>query len=373
MNFRIIATVLITSFLGLIVNQSNAQDKNHSTMAKLFQNSTLSGQYFMSYDYNSQDDLTRFQLKRGYFTIKTKMSDVFSVRYTQDITLDTEGSDAGNVEIRLKYLYLKTKLDCVPFLKNTYIEAGVVHRPWLDFEQHINQYRVQGKMFIERQKLVSSADFGIVYMGLLGGKIDEEYRKEVNSKEAGKYGSFALGLFNGGGYHAVEMNNNKIFESRLTIRPLPQWVPGLQFSHGFSYGASNNEEGLPYRMHVGMISSESRFHTLTAQYYSGYGNVSGIYYASEDYVSDIFLENDPFESEGFSFFGEIKSPKTGFALFGRYDSFTLHKNEDEIKETIIIGGSYRFLKNKVILDYQNEKLADGSHIDYFEVALEIAF
>ncbi len=102
------------------------------------------------------------------------MNDVFSVRYTQDITLDKEGNDAGNVEIRLKYVYLKIKLDQFNLLKYSYLELGLVHRPWLDFEQNVNKYRVQGKMFLERYSIKNSADFGLFYTGLI------EYKQKLS-------------------------------------------------------------------------------------------------------------------------------------------------------------------------------------------------
>jgi hypothetical protein len=57
------------------------------------------------------------------------------VRYTQDITLDEEGEDSGNIELRLKYLYLKAKMNSFLFFTNSYVELGVVHTPWIDFEQ----------------------------------------------------------------------------------------------------------------------------------------------------------------------------------------------------------------------------------------------
>lgn len=88
---------------------------------------------------------------------------MISVRYTQDITNDSDGGDIGNVEMRLKYLYLMLKLKKIEALQNTYFEFGMVHRPWLDFEQELNAYRVQGKMFVDRYDITSSAGFGITY------------------------------------------------------------------------------------------------------------------------------------------------------------------------------------------------------------------
>ena len=90
----------------------------------LVSRTNISGQWFLAY--NNASEVNQFILKRGYFTIKTKIDDTFSVRYTQDITLDQEGNDAGNVEIRLKYLYLKIKLDQFDLFKDSYLLTGFI-------------------------------------------------------------------------------------------------------------------------------------------------------------------------------------------------------------------------------------------------------
>lgn len=367
MNIKTINYILFFAFYFIVANEIVAQEQNTEPSVKsLIKNTSISGQYFIAYDYNDSKKLHDFRLKRGYFTLKTKLNDMFSVRYTQDITLDNEGSDAGNVEIRLKYLYLKAKLSKINFLKNTYIEVGLAHTPWLDFEQHINRYRVQGTMFSDGDKLLTSADFGLTFAGIIGGKIDEKYQKEVNKKEAGKYGSFAIGVFNGGGYHAIEKNSNKTFQSRISIRPLPNIIPGIQLSHGFFYGKANRSDTtyIPDAiLNIFMLSSESKYHTFTAQYTIGSGNYSGKYIDSN---------NKSIDNEGFSFFGEFKIPKSKFALFSRYDNFKLYETTTNTKETIIAGLSYNFLKNKILIDYQQVKTPSAT-INYYELALEIAF
>ncbi|MDF1547942.1 MAG: hypothetical protein P1P88_08965 [Bacteroidales bacterium] len=355
--------LLLFCFLGIINKSLLAQEKDSILTAKeIFQNTTISGQYFIAYNYDDKSDLHNFLLKRGYFTINTKLSDVFSVRYTQDIQIDKEGTDAGNVEFRLKYLYLKAKLDNI--LKNSFIEAGMVHRPWVEFEQHINQYRVQGAMFVERNLQLGSADFGITYVGLLGGKLDKKYQDEVNSKEAGKYGSFAIGIFDGGGYHAIEQNSNKTIETRLTLRPFPNSMPGVQFSHGLAYGKSNLADSIPtFLMNIFMLSSESKFHKFTAQYHVGEGDAEG---------NNIDALNESYDVEGFSFFGELMIPKTNWAVFSRYDNFKVFEASTAKTETIIAGVAYKFLKNKLVFDYQQVK-KPAETINYYEIALEIAF
>lgn len=341
-----------------------AQDNQNERVLKLKENVVISGQYFMGYYYDTEKAVQNFTLRRGYFGIKTKLNQTFSIRYTQDITLDKEGGDAGNVEIRLKYLYLKAKLDAIPFLKHSYMELGMVHRPWLELEQHINQFRVQGQMYVEKYDIIGSADFGLTYVGYLGGEMDGEYQKKINSKEAGKYGSFAIGVFNGGGYHAIEQNNNKTFESRLTLRPFPNLLPGIQLSHGFAYGLGNVAENIPdFVMNVFMLSTESIYHKATAQYYFGRGNDAGTL------VDDIGMAA---EARGYSFFGEGYIPKTKFSLFGRYDVFKVQQQTGGDVNTIIGGVAYRFLKNKVLLDFQRSDYS-GNLVNYYELALEIGF
>ncbi len=352
-------------FLFMFISLSIVGQENKTQLApNLIQNTTISGNWFLGYIYQEDADLGSFNLKRGYFTIKTKLNDVFSVRYTQDITLDKEGNDAGNVEMRLKYLYMKMALKKVEPLKNTYFEFGLIHRPWLGFEQTVNRYRVQGKMYIERFHVINSADFGILYTGLLGGKIDEKYRKEVNSKEPGKYGSFALGVFNGPGYHAIEQNNNKTIEGRLTLRPMPTIMPGLQLSYAFAYGQNNAAvDPSDFMMHIAYLTSESKYHTLALQYYQGKGD------NEEEYFD---ANGDAFKNDGYSVFGEIKIPKTAFSLFGRYDDFVSHQAAD-VHANVLVGGiAYRFLKNKIILDVDQYK-TDTDTRNIYELALEINF
>ena len=332
-----------------------------SNTSVINQNTEISGQWFLAF--NNASEINQFVLKRGYFTIKTKMNDIFSVRYTQDITLDKEGSDAGNVEIRLKYLYLKIKLDQFDLINNSHLELGLVHRPWLDFEQSINKYRVQGKMFLERYSIINSADFGIFYTGLIGGKVGKDYQSTVTNKNPGKYGSYSIGIHNGGGYHAIEQNNNKTLEGRFSLRPLYEIYPGLQLTYAFTYGKANIESNLSdFNMNLLYLSSETRLGSFTGTYYTGNGDYGGKY---------IDEQNNSLAHTGYSLFGELKIPDTKISIFGRLDDFVLDDNLEE-RNTYIGGVSYSFLKSKVLfnVDYQNNY---DETIKIYEIALEIGF
>ena len=213
-----------------------------------------------------------FVLKRSYITLKKELDQVFSVRYTMDLTIDRDGEDAGNIETRLKYLYIKAKprINSKVFT-GLWIQAGMVHTPWLDYEQKINTYRVQDNMFIERNKIFNSADFGITVNGNIGPKMDAAFLKEVKSPLTGKYLSYAFGLYNGGGYSGAEKNNNKLIAGRLSYRPFPSKIPELQISGYFNTGKGNSEESPDFNQVLGFVAYTGKQLTLTAQTHEGTG------------------------------------------------------------------------------------------------------
>ncbi len=353
---------ILLLFLG-ITSAVYSQDSTKKVI-QFVQNTKFSGQWFLANTYNIQDNLNKFQLKRGYFTLKTDFSKNISVRYTQDITLDQEGTDAGNVEIRMKFLYLMLNLKDLFIFHDNYFEFGLVNRPWINYEQQINTYRIHEKMPVEGFKIINSADFGITFVSLLGGKIDEQYQQTVNSTYPGKYGSFAVGVYNGGGYHALEMNNNKTIEARLSVRPFPSKIPGLQFTYSCAFGKCNMiNSPADFQHNMFFISSESKYHAASAQYFFGKGDFGTSY---------IDLNGKPLDSEGYSLFGEVKIPKTKLAVFGRYDQFTVY-DATNINKDIILGGiAFRFLKNKIILG-MNHFNNNGIKQQVYEIALEIKF
>ena len=143
---------------------------------------SFSGQWFLAFTVDEDDDVAtnEFRLKRGYVTVKKKFNSRLSARVTQDIAVDQEGDGEGDIEIRLKYLYLRYTSDDWWIFSKPFAEFGLVHRPWLDFEQKTNPYRVQGTMYLERYKILRSADYGVTIGALLGDRIDEGYQNTVN-------------------------------------------------------------------------------------------------------------------------------------------------------------------------------------------------
>jgi len=326
---------------------------------------SIGGLWYLSYQTSvtGSSDYNLFRVKRGYINIKKEITPWMSGR----ITPDTHQESNGDYKIRLKYAYADFKIPEMGFLTKPHVEWGLGHTPWLDFEEHINYFRLQDTMFMERNGLFNSADLGFTFFALLGGEVDEKYQEEVNKKYPGKYGSLAVGVYNGGGYHARENNNTKVPEVRFTIRPLPEVAPGLQVSYFGVFGKGNTVESPDWRVNNIYLSYDVRRFVVAGQYYTGKGTQGG----------EVDAQGHPKEKKGYSIFGELKVPERDISLIGRWDSFDFDTMvENDRRDRMIMGFVYHLAgHNKILVDYdrvmyENSSIGDDSRI---QVTTEVHF
>jgi hypothetical protein len=88
--------------------------------------------------------------------------------------------------------------------KGSFARFGMQQNPYFDFFEAIYRYRFQGTVFNEREGYQSSADVGAAF----------RYNLPQN------YGDIQTGFFNGEGYNRAEVNDQKSFMLRGTLRPL---------------------------------------------------------------------------------------------------------------------------------------------------------
>ncbi|MFC1553279.1 hypothetical protein ACFL7D_01485 [candidate division KSB1 bacterium] len=335
-NIRILTGILTFAVVFLVGINSNF------AVAAEGMEVPISGVWYMSYlaGKDGGADVNKFYVHRGYLNFKPKFSSSLSARITPDITHDS----TGDVKVRLKYMYMNFNLPSNDYFTKSYVEFGLVHRPWLDFEEHIDNYRMQGTMYLERSHLFNSADFGVTFVTLLGGEVDEDYQKNISSKYPGRYGSVALGLYNGGGYHAHEKNINKVFEGRFTLRPMPDHLPGLQLSYFGIFGKGNIAAEPDWKVNTFFLSYEDERFVATGTYYNGKGDSKG---------KMLDGLGNPYDQSGFSLFGEVNIPESKFSLIGRYDSFDPNTSvNDNLVNRRILGVVYKFAgKHKALLDF----------------------
>ena len=298
-----------------------------------------------------KDGFNRFALTRGYINIKKKLTPWLRFRVTPDAHQDSK----GDFKLRLKYLYAEFRPPDISFLTDMVSEVGIGHMPWLDFEEHFNPYRCQGTMFIERAKTFNSADLGISIRGYFGGQLGKDFQKKVFKYYPGRWGSWHIGVYNGTGYHAVEINENKVPEVRVTLRPLPDLIPGLQVSYFGLFGRGNAKIGSTspeYNVNLAMVSYQCEWVILTGQYARTRGNNKG----------SLVVPNSSraLQGEGFSFFFNTKLPVLDrkLNLFTRFDRFDPDTRDwvtqGDDRYNLVIGGlAWEFYHHWLLLvDYE---------------------
>jgi hypothetical protein len=159
---------------------------------------------YVQYDaeLENRDGYNVFDLTRGYININGQLARNVRFRITPDIRRATSDSTlAGSLIFRVKYAFVE--LDNLK-TDRSWVRFGAHQTPWLDFEEGINRYRVQGTMFSERENLIpGSSDFGAGYFTPIGKFIDIQ-----------------TGVYNGEGYAQTDANKYKSAQGRLTLRPL---------------------------------------------------------------------------------------------------------------------------------------------------------
>ncbi len=137
---------------------------------------------------NGEDSTNNFEMRRNYLQVKAYMLEDSSsyLRVTLDARYTTTTASAeGHADVYVKYAYLYLN-DILP---STGVEIGMVHRPWIDYEEHQGWWmRSIAKVFVEASEgahLTNSADLGF------------------NFKTKTDYITSEAGVFNGEGYHGT--------------------------------------------------------------------------------------------------------------------------------------------------------------------------
>ncbi|HXI10389.1 MAG TPA: hypothetical protein VNK06_06240 [Thermodesulfobacteriota bacterium] len=311
----------------------------------------------------TKSNYNRFTLQRGYINIKKEITPWFKLRVTPDIK--TSSTTTGDYTIRMKYLYADFLTPDLGPITDNDVRVGLGHTPLLDFEEGINTYRMQSPMFQDKRGLITSSDMGVSILGNFGGKLTAEQVEEVdNPHYTGRFGGYHIGVYNGGGYSSTtgEQNQNKAIEGRLTVRPLPDVLPGLQLTYFGITGKGNAATNPTWSNNTGILSYQSRYGVFIGEYMSGKGNISG---------------SDTTKKKGYSVFGKFIIPTyRKVAFFARYDSLDPDTTVSNDRINTTIGGaSYRITgDNYLVAAY--EKTHDKTKTEddkKGQVVLQIAF
>jgi hypothetical protein len=288
---------------------------------------------YVQYDaeLENRDAYNAFDITRAYVNVNGQLSPRFRFRFTPDIKRVTDSSLAGSLVLRVKYAFVE--LDDVRSA-GSWLRFGAHQTPWLDFEEGINGYRVQGMMFTEREGLIpGSSDFGVGYFTKLG-----------------KYGEIQSGLYNGEGFTQPEVNRYKSVQARLTVRPLAGrgLANGLRIS-GF-YTAGWYAADRPRRLGIVMGSFEHTHVVATAQFVAATDNPNA---AAPRNI----------ERRGGSGFVTVRQGLTGWAALARIERLDFDRSvANDFDRRIIGGGAYWFnlQRSRIGLVVTNEGVHYGT-------------
>ena len=318
---------------------------------------------------NYQGRSSGFEMRRNYVQVKAFINDKDYVRVTMDSTKELassvgttqDGSDlktsqgGGYADVFIKYAYLY--LDKV--LPYTGVEAGIVHRPWIDYEEHNSwHYRSFNKVFLEEKgtatesgvDLVNSADFG------------------VNFKTKTPMFSSEIGIFNGEGYHADKTAGNQENSSQLSA----EWrLTGHILGDGTKVGKNDRTKDTYLNVSTyGLISNNHKdddvdlggagdfneydrtFYGLHAVYNQPAFLIAAQYFTAKDdkRTQDLATTFDTKEYTGWSVNAEVR-PIADWTVIGRYDNYKIESelngaiNSNIEGDKIIAGLAYKMNKN----------------------------
>jgi len=151
-------------------------------------------------------NLSSFNVGRAYINVTGNLNHYLSFRITPDIVRETNGASAtaGSYVFRLKYAFGQLNLDDWT-THGSWVRFGMQQTPYIDYTEGIYRYRFQGTVFFDREGQLSSSDIGL----------------SGHWNFPGNYGDVHAGFYNGENYNRVETNNQKAFQIRGTLRPVP--------------------------------------------------------------------------------------------------------------------------------------------------------
>jgi hypothetical protein len=254
----------------------------------------------------NRQGFNNFDVTRAYLNVNAQVAEKVRFRFTPDIRRVNDGALSGSLLVRVKYAF--AQFDNVT--PNSWVRLGLHHTPWLDFEEHINRYRVQGTVFAEREALIpGSADFGVSYLTALPGG----------------YGEVHGGIYNGEGFGQPEITKHKSVQGRVTVRPLPNAAIAKGLRVSAFYNAGWYAADRPRRLGIVMGSFEHTNFVATVQ---------SVRATERPLAADV----TDTKRSGWSVFLEPRQGTAGFAGLFRYDAFDADRSITANEHSRIIGG-----------------------------------
>ncbi len=290
---------------------------------------TVGGIGYAQYVYqlkDSADHVNNFDVTRAYLNVLGKFAYGVNTRITGDIFRSTDGS----LSYRLKYAFV----GWTPEKSALTFKIGQMQTPFVEWEEALWDYRMQGQAAVERAGYMSSSDFGAGVDGNWGFD-------KVN---------MAVGLYNGENYNKAPGDQRKDLMARVSVRLLGTdeggRTGGLRLT---GYGQIGKPTGGGTRSRfIGMLSYRSKVVTLAAEY------------AGTKDSSLTAPVTAGKQGRVLSAYGVVRIPKSKVQIIGRLDSTdpnTLSTATNDRLTRLIAGVAYQVSGNLRVL-------GDLDHLSY---------
>ena len=296
---------------------------------------TVGGLVYTQYVYQLKDTINHFNnfdITRAYVNILGRFAGGVTTRITPDI--QRVGAGDNSLRLRLKYAFATY----TPQGSALTFKAGLIHTPWLDWEEALWDYRMQGSMALERgfmtaagaqQGYLSSSDFGV----------------GVDGKWGPDKANLQVVVVNGENYNTSPGDKGKDAQARLSVRLQDTndstRVGGLRLTGYAQYGKASG--GAQRNRFIGMVSYKSRQITL-----------AGEAAMTQDWPAGALQVN----GHVYSVFGVYKLTHSKAALLARVDVEDPQAGVDDKQTRVIGGASYQVSPNwRLLLDWDYLDLA----------------
>ncbi len=307
----------------------------------------LSGVAYAQFEYWASDSVNhtnQFDVTRAYVNAIGTFEHGVSTRITADVFRNSAG--ASSLLYRLKYAYFQW----LPSPgANVDFRFGMTQTPWIDWEEGLYGFRMQGTMPMERAGYLSSSDLGLTMdyfakdKGLLNGSV---------------------GVFNGEFYSNAPGGKFLDYEARGSLRLLksddPSIYGGLRLSGYAGIGRIDNiVGGKPRNRYVAMLSYKSKVIILAGQAdFAKTGQpftTSGTPPVTVDTIPD-------FNARQFAGYGIVSIPNSAVQLLARVDYLDPRTDRpDDASTRFIAGIAYKISPNlRVLGDIDAVKYQDNA-------------
>lgn len=280
---------------------------------------TVGGVGYAQFAYHPTDTAKHantFEVTRAYINVVGRFAHGVTVRITPDIYRTSDG-----LTYRLKYGFVTWTPDSGAIT----LKLGMLNTPYVEWEEQLWDYRMQGTVAMDRNGYLSSSDLGFL--------VDGSWGNEAVSMSAG--------VINGENYNRPLGDKGKDLTARVSVRLMAtdeaSRTGGLRLT-GYGHTGKPTGGGVRQRL-LGVLSYRSKLLTL-----AGVGAVT----KDSALTTPVTAER---KGRVLSGFGVLRVPPSHKLQFiGRVDSIDPDTDADDDRHTrFIVGIGYQLTPNLRLL------------------------